>query len=81
MSSRVDRVYINDQQYFAPVDPRTWEFQIGGYQLAERFLKERKGRLLAFDDLVRYRRIIAAIAAIETIRDEIDKAISAWPLV
>jgi predicted helicase len=44
-------LHINEQQSFAPVPPDTWEFQIGSYQVLEKFLKDRVGRKLLLDDL------------------------------
>jgi len=58
------RVHINADKYFEGVTPEMWEYQIGGYQVLEKYLKDRKGRRL--DDPVRYIHIASAIA--ETIR-------------
>jgi predicted helicase len=46
-----DRVYINAEQYFEGVQEPAWQYRIGGYQVAHKWLKDRKGRLLSFDDL------------------------------
>jgi len=45
------RVYINKTQYLEGVDPEVWEFQVGGYQVCAKWLKDRKGRELSYDDL------------------------------
>ena len=37
------RVYINKDQYFEGVIPEVWNFHIGGYQVCEKWLKDRKG--------------------------------------
>jgi len=59
-------VYINRDQYFEGVRPEVWEFHIGGYQVCEKWLKDRRGRKLEFDDIRRYQTVVAALG--ETIR-------------
>jgi predicted helicase len=73
-------VYINKTQYFEGITPDVWNFHIGGYQVCEKWLKDRKGRTLSYDDQTHYQRI--AIALRETIRlmNEIDAIIPGWPL-
>jgi hypothetical protein len=66
-------VYINDQQYFADVPLSAWEFYIGGYQPAQKWLKDRKGRKLEFDDILHYQKIIVALTETGRIMKEIDK--------
>lgn len=56
------RVYINATQYFDNVPVEAWEQPIGGYRPAEKWLKDRKGRVLTQDDLKHYQRIILALA-------------------
>ena len=76
------RVFINRDQYFEGVTPETWEFTIGGYRPAEKWLKDRKGRVLSDDDIDHYRQILAALADTERLMDEIDQIIeqhSGWP--
>ncbi|MDR0414371.1 MAG: N-6 DNA methylase [Prevotellaceae bacterium] len=69
---RDGKVWINDAQYFDNVPQSAWEFYIGGYQPAKKWLKDRRGRKLSFDDAQHYRRIIAALAATEQIMKKID---------
>ena len=77
------RVYISKDnnksgkrgQYFEGISPETWEFRIGGYQPMEKWLKDRKGRALAFDDLDHYRRMGFALAETGRLIQEIDAAI------
>ena len=45
------RLYINPQQYFAPVPADVWDFHIGGYQVLDKYLKSRKGRELSLDEI------------------------------
>jgi predicted helicase len=54
-------VYINKNQFFANVPVLAWEFYIGGYQPAQKWLKDRKGRQLNFTDLIHYQKIIVAL--------------------
>ncbi len=63
------RVYINASQYFDNVPVEAWEQQIGGYRPAEKWLKDRKGRVLTQDDLKHYQRIILALAKTREIMD------------
>ena len=60
------QVWINKQQYFGNVPEEVWYFYIGGYQPAQKWLKDRKGRTLVFDDIKHYLYIIHALA--ETIK-------------
>lgn len=66
------RVYINQTQYFAPVPATVWEYQIGGYRVCEKWLKDRKGRKLALDDIRHYCRVVTALACTIEIQREID---------
>lgn len=74
------RVWINKTQYFEGVPPEVWDFHIGGYQVAEKWLKDRKGRALSYDDLTHYRSVIAALAETIRLMAEIDEAIPGWPV-
>ena len=65
------RVYINATQYFDNVPTEAWEQQIGGYRPAEKWLKDRKGRVLTQDDLKHYQRIILALAKTRAIMDSL----------
>lgn len=66
-------VYINDTQYFANVPQTAWDFYIGGYQPAQKWLKDRKVRELSFDDILHYQRIIVALSETDRLMQEIDK--------
>jgi hypothetical protein len=50
-----------------------WEFYIGGYQPAQKWLKDRKGRTLLFDDILHYQKIIVALTETDRLMKEIDK--------
>ena len=66
-------VYINDTQYFANVPQIAWEFYIGGYQPAQKWLKDRKDRTLNFEDILHYQKIIVALTETDVLMKEIDK--------
>ena len=68
------RVYINSTQYFDNVPVEAWKQQIGGYRPAEKWLKDRKGRVLTQDDLKHYQRIILALAKTREIMDGLTSA-------
>jgi len=74
------RVYINKDQYFEGVPPEVWNFHIGGYQVCQKWLKDRKGRMLSFDDLVHYQKIIVALKETVRLMEEIDDLIPGWPV-
>lgn len=67
------KVYINDTQYFDKVPQLAWEFFIGGYQPAQKWLKDRKGRTLEFEDVLHYQKIIVALTETDRLMKEIDK--------
>jgi hypothetical protein len=67
-----NKVWINDAQYFDNVPSEAWNFYIGGYQPAQKWLKDRKGRTLNYDDICHYQRIIAVLCETEKIMKEID---------
>jgi predicted helicase len=66
------RVYINDTQYFEGVPESAWNFYIGGYQPAQKWLKDRKGRALKFEDILHYQRMVVALTETERLMAEID---------
>jgi predicted helicase len=74
------RVYINPMQYFEGITPELWDFHIGGYQVLEKWLKDRRGRTLSFEDLLHYQRIVVALAGTDRIMDAIDEVIPSFPL-
>ena len=72
------KVYINDTQYFANVPQTAWDFYIGGYQPAQKWLKDRKERTLEFDDILHYQKIIVALTETNRIMKEIDCVATSW---
>lgn len=67
------KVRINDDQYFDHVPHVAWEFYIGGYQPAQKWLKDRNGRVLSFEDIQHYQKIIVALVETDRLMKEIDK--------
>jgi hypothetical protein len=67
------RVYINQNQYFDNVPAGAWQFYIGGYQPAQKWLKDRKGRELSFEDIMHYQSIIVALHETENLMQQIDE--------
>ncbi len=70
---QMGRVYINDIQYFQMVPKVAWDFYIGGYQPAQKWLKDRKDRKLEFDDILHYQKIIIALTETDKLMNEINK--------
>ncbi len=71
-NEQLQQVWINSEQYFAPVTPDIWSFYVGGYQVCEKWLKDRKGRVLSFDDLTNYQNIVSILAETIELMGEID---------
>jgi hypothetical protein len=74
------RVWINATQYFDNVPPEVWNFHVGGYQVPMKWLKDRKGRQLSYDDLTHYQQVVAVLAETLELQAEIDEAIGEWPI-
>lgn len=66
-------VYINNSQYFEKVPEIAWNFYIGGYQPAQKYLKDRKGRQLNSDEIEHYQKIIKVLVETDKLMKEIDK--------
>ncbi len=72
-SEDVIKIWINDKQYFDDVPRIAWEFYIGGYQPAQKWLKDRKGMKLEAKDYLHYAHIISALYRTQELMNEIDK--------
>ena len=68
-----NRVYINSEQFFEGVSESAWNFYIGGYQPAQKWLKDRKGMTLSFEDVKHYQHIIYVLQQTERLMQEIDE--------
>jgi type I restriction-modification system DNA methylase subunit len=73
-------VWINAKQYFGKVPENVWEFKVGGYQVCEKWLKDRKGRVLSSEDITHYQRVVVALKETIRLMKEIDKSIVKWPM-
>ncbi len=77
------RVWINNRQYVLGVPESAWTFPIGGYLPAQRWLKDRLGRTLGFEEQAEYQRILWALMETKRLMGEIDAAIKhhgGWPM-
>lgn len=78
ISYKDGKVYINATQYFGNVPEMAWNFYIGCYQPAQKWLKDRKGRTLSNDDIEHYQKMIVALMETDRIMKEIDKVYSKY---
>lgn len=69
---KTGRVWINDDQYFDQVPEVAWEFYIGGYQPAQKWLKDRRDRTLSYEDILHYQQIIVALSETDRLMKKID---------
>jgi hypothetical protein len=69
------KVYINYNLYFDNVPQIAWDFYIGDYQLAQKWLKDRKERTLEVDDILHYQKIIVALTETDRLMNEINKIV------
>jgi len=67
------KVFINDQQYFGNIQESAWNFYIGGYQPAQRWLMDHKNLQLSDEDFLHYQKLIIVLVETEKIMHEIDK--------
>jgi predicted helicase len=75
-----EKVYINKTQYFDNVKEQIWNFHVGGYQVCHKWLKDRKGRELSYDDCNHYLYILAALEQTIDLMAQIDETIPEFPL-
>jgi hypothetical protein len=73
------KVYINRTQYFENTAPELWGYFIGGYQPAEKWLKDRKGRILSFKDIEHYQKIIIILKMTIELQVQIDAVLQIFP--
>ena len=72
VDSSIGKVWLNDTQYFTNVPLVAWEFYIGGYQPAQKWLKDRQGRTLDISDVKHYMNIISALSLTNELMQQID---------
>jgi predicted helicase len=70
---RDSRVYVNPAQYFTGVNSDVWGYRIGGYQVAEKWLKDRKGRMLSSEEVMHYCRVMTALSETIKVQDSLDE--------
>lgn len=71
-----DRIYINEKQYFTGVTPEVWNYHIGGYQVLDKWLKDRKDKVLSSEDVNHYLKVITALKLTIKAQKEIDRIYS-----
>lgn len=71
---RNGNVFINGNQYFGKVSESAWNFYIGGYQPAQKWLRDRKDRVLTNTDIEHYQKMIIVLTETNRIMKEIDKS-------
>ena len=75
------KVVINKQKDgFMDVPEAVWNFHVGGYQVCQKWLKDRKGRALSQDDIEHYQKIVIALGQSIDLMAKIDEVIPSWPL-
>ena len=73
------KVWINPTQHFTDVPVAVWEYEIGAYQVCEKWLKDRRGEVLRHEDVRQYRAILVAVAETLAVMAEIDAVL--WSVV
>lgn len=68
-----EKVWINKEQYFDGIREEVWQYQIGGYQVCEKWLKDRRGKVLSSEEIITYCKIVTAISKTIELQKEIDK--------
>lgn len=67
------RIFISAEQYFEGVDEQIWEYQIGGYQVCHKWLKDRNGTSLSLEEIKHYCKVVTAIHHTIKIQEQIDE--------
>ena len=70
--NRLGKIHINQTQYFTDIPGIAWNFHIGGYQPAQKWLKDRKNRTLNHNDITHYQKIIVALTETDRLMGKID---------
>ncbi|MEA5576140.1 type ISP restriction/modification enzyme [Anabaena sp. UHCC 0451] len=81
-NSELQRVCINKQNYFTDIPQHIWEFKIGGYQVLDKWLKDRKNanRVLSENEIIHYQKIVVALTETLRLMQEIDSLIPGFPI-
>ena len=67
------KLYINDVKYFENIKPEVWEYRVGGYQVCNKWLKDRKGKTLSLEDIKHYCKVVTVLQRTIEIQHLIDK--------
>jgi len=64
------------------IPPEIWQFKIGGYQVLEKWLKDRKkaNRCLSPEEIIHYQKIVVALQETQRIMNKIDDIIPHFPI-
>jgi predicted helicase len=74
------KVHINNNQYFGDLPSEVWSFKVGGYQVCDKWLKDRRGRQLNNEEIDHYQRVIVSLQLTIKLMEKIDKIIPRWPM-
>jgi len=78
----MNRVKINNTQYFSNVPNEVWKFRLGAYHICDKWLKDRKGRVLSAEDINHYQNVVVTLNETIRLMKEIDEVIEqhgGWP--
>jgi predicted helicase len=73
LSYENEKVWINADQYFNNIKEEVWKYQVGGYQVCDKWLKDRKGKVLSNEEIQIYCKIVTALSKTIEIQKEIDE--------
>ncbi|MCW9681777.1 N-6 DNA methylase, partial [Dolichospermum planctonicum UHCC 0167] len=81
--SELEIVYVNKQNYFTNIPQHIWEFKIGGYQVLDKWLKDRKNakRELSTQEINHYQKVVISLTETFRIMEEIDRIIPGFPII
>jgi hypothetical protein len=80
IEEQAGRVQINKTQYFEGISPEVWELHVGGYQVLDKWLKDRRGRQLSYDDLTHYQKVVVSLEKTIALMEKIDETIPEFPI-
>jgi predicted helicase len=73
-----EAIWINDEQYFGQVPVHAWDFWVGGYQPAQKWLKDRKGQVLEYEDIEHYKVTLEVLVRTVETMEQIDSYPLSW---
>ena len=68
-------VWINPTQHFTDVPVDVWNYEVGAHQVCEKWLKDRKGSVLGYNEVRQYRNILIAVAETLRLMEAIDEIV------